>query len=292
MKAITPDYSERDEHKPPSLESLSIGANWASFHSFRKQKLSGMETGIDGLDRSLLGLHGITTLQGEPAACKSSLCLQIAGNVARKGHPVLMVDRENGLQRLRLRLTCQVNEVSQVDVLTGEDRVVEGWAGKIRQLPIYVLTEPPREAEQLLPYLRALYKQYKKPVLLVVDSLQALPKIKDDERLNIQYWMEFLDQVKLSAEGKVYILMTSEKRRGAYDEASMDGGKGSNAIEYKSEVLLDLRKDMKSGRIILQCKKFRDGLADFRIEFRKKLADPSEDQSFCFKLEECEGEEI
>lgn len=160
-------------------------------------------------------------------------------------------------------------------------------------MPIYVLTEPPTEPQALLGYLRALYKQYKKPVLLVVDSLQAMPKIKDDERLNIQFWMEFLDQVKLSAEGKVYILMTSEKRRGAYDEASMDGGKGSNAIEYKSEILLDLRKDIRTGHILLKCKKFRDGLADFQIEFKKKLADESDDQSFCFKLEETgEGEAI
>lgn len=277
-----------DKPESPLLPSLKIDFKWESFHAFRKRKLSGMETGIDSLDKSLLGLHGITTIQGEPAACKSSLCLQIAGNVAANGHPVLMIDRENGLQRLRLRLTCQVNGISQVDVLTGPDESVDGWTSKVRELPIYVLTEPPHDPQALIGYARQLYKEYRKPVLLVVDSLQAMPKIKDDERLNIQFWMEFLDQVKLSAEGLVYILMTSEKRRGAYDDASMDGGKGSNAIEYKSEILLDLRRDLKAGTIILHCKKFRDGLADFRVDFRKEYADPSNPQSFTFRLIEAE----
>lgn len=273
-------------------EKYKLGTNWQSFYNFLSKKLQGLQTGVDALDRSLLGLQGITVIQGEPAACKSTLALQIAHQAAKNGHPVLMLDMENGLQRLRMRLTCQSAGISQADLMCASKDDVTRYTAPVQALPLYVLTTPPKEPAHILEVIKALYKAHKKPVLLLADSLQSLPKLVNDERLSIQLWMEFLDWLKIKAEGKLYILLTSEKKRGAYGEASKDAGKGSGSIEYKAEIVLDLRVDNMTGNIILECKKFRDGLANFRIEFKKRLANNSNPRSFTFILDEVDSIEL
>lgn len=254
--------------------------------NFKRRKLQGLKTGVEALDRNLRGIHGITTIQGEPASCKSTLCLQIAHHVCAQGHPVLFLDRENGIQRMRLRILCQKFSLSQSQLFGMADAAMEEWQTYLNSIPLYIVNERIQEEEVFINHLKALYDVYKKPVLVVVDSLQAMPKVMPDERLNIQYWMEFFDTIKVKTEGRVYFLITCEKKRGAYEEARMDGGKGSNAIEYKSEVMLDIRRDPATGELILHCKKFRDGLSDFKVFFRKQLSDPQDERSFTYVLEE------
>jgi KaiC/GvpD/RAD55 family RecA-like ATPase len=266
------------------LQKLRIGTGWETFKKFRQRRLSGLMTGIEVLDRAMLGLPPILTLQGGPGSCKSALSLQIARNVASRGCPVFIHDFENGRERLRTRLVCQTNMRTWIDVLTAPESEEARWSQAVKDLPIYVTPEPPGERDEHLATLRELAKQHKKPVLLVVDSIQALPKIPGDSegRTTIEYWMQYFDQLKLRGEGWLYILLVSEKKRGAYDEARMDGGKGSNAIEYKSEVLLDMRAG-EGGTVIVQCQKFRDGQKDFRIDFEKVMADGSP-SSFTYEL--------
>lgn len=229
----------------------------------------------------------MTTIQGPPKSNKSTLCLQIAHNVAKQGHPVLIFDCENGRERLRARLMCQANRADWVHVITANPIEEEKLWKPIEDLPIYSIVDNFRP-EDIVEYSKEAAKLHKKPVLVVGDSIQAFPAIypSQDQRVNLEEWMKFFDRCKLLYEGKISFLLTSEKRRGSYDDASIDGGKGSNAIEYKSECLLDLRRDIKTDTLILQSKAFRDGLSDFRIRFRKVLQDPANDQSFTFLLEE------
>ena len=233
----------------------------------------------------MLGLPPELTLQGGPGSCKSALALQIARNVAERGCPALIYDFENGKERIKARLMCQVNQRTWVEIMTGSDAEQAHWEAKVRNLPIHVTPDAPGGMEETLAGLKALAKHYQKPVLLVVDSLQSLPKIQGDSegRTTIEYWMQYFDHLKLRGEGWLYIILVSEKKRGAYDEARMDGGKGSNAIEYKSEVLLDMRAG-ESNTVIVQCQKFRDGQKDFRIDFEKVMADVNNAGSFTYEL--------
>jgi KaiC/GvpD/RAD55 family RecA-like ATPase len=242
-------------------------------------------SGVESLDRAMLGLPPLMVIQGGPGSCKSALALQIAGNVASAGCPAFIFDFENGRERLRTRLMCQKNLCTWVDVMTAAESEEARWAEKVRHLPIFTSPEPPGDRDELLANLKGLAKQYGKPVLLVVDSLQALPKIPGDAegRTSIEYWMQYFDALKLRGEGWLYIILVSEKKRGAYDEARMDGGKGSNQIEYKAEVLLDMRT-AEGGNVIVQCQKFRDGRKDFRIDFEKVLANPADPSSFTYEL--------
>lgn len=270
--------------------SKHLNHHWASFLSYRSRRLTGIQTGIPALDRVLLGLSGITVLQGSPGSFKSSLALQIAGYQASLGNPALIIDRENGRERFRMRLLCQANAVSQVDVLTCEKARLKELVATVRDWPLYVETEPMRAYDQIGESLKEMERLHPgKPMLLVVDSLQAMPIIANEERISLQNWMGALDQAKLDWEGRLTTIVTSEKRRGAggeeYERANLSSGKGSSSVEYKGEIVLDLRRNKQSGNIIVEVMKHRDGAANVAVELQLVLSDPSNSQSCTFRLE-------
>lgn len=267
------------------LEDFFIGNNWNSFLSFRSRRLKGMQTGIIALDKALLGLGGVTAIQGAPGTCKSSLALQIAAYNANLGTPVIILDRENGKERFRLRLVCCHNQKSSVDVLTCSEDDLANWVMPVAKLPIYHFTDAIKP-DQIKDIVQQAIDTFNRPVLLVVDSLQAMPPLAENERMSIQYWLLALDQLKLDFEGMLTIVATSEKSRGAdnYDKASMSAAKGTGTIEYKTEVLLDLRMS-KDGNLIIEVVKNRDGVANVAVDLVKVLADNKNKGSFCFRLD-------
>lgn len=268
-----------------TLEDLSINQNWEAFLAFRKRRLHGLQTGLPALDKVLLGMSGVTLVQGAPGTNKSTLVMQIALHNAQQGTPVLIVDRENGRERFRTRLVCCSARKSSVDVLTAPEEELGEWVGPLTELPIYHSTAPtkPEGVRQLVS---AILDKFNRPMLLVIDSLQAMPALADNERMSIQQWLNELDQMKLDFEGKLTVLVTSEKSRGSdnYDKASMAAAKGAGAIEYKSEIVIDVRQS-KEGGLVLEVVKNRDGVANVAVDLERVLADHSNSASFCFRLE-------
>jgi replicative DNA helicase len=272
-----------------NLEALKIDQDWPAFLKFRDRRLVGVQTGINALDKSILGLSGIVVIQGAPGCNKSTLALQVAQYQATLGNPSLIIDRENGRERFRMRLLCMANRVSTTDVLTSPIEVLRKWVAAVTHYPIYVETEPVKTYEEIKDALEQLWNRHgERPMLLVVDSLQALPPIGPDERTSIQTWLGHFDQLKLTYEGKLTIIVTSEKTRGQaganYDVAILGAGKGSGAVEYKAEIVLDLRRDQATGGIICEVLKHRDGQSGVAIPLVPVLADLSNPQSFCFRL--------
>lgn len=271
-----------------ALSEIRISRDWDSFLAFRERKLSGIQTGIKSLDRNLLGLSGIVIIQGAPGTNKSTLALQISQYQAGIGNPSLIIDRENGRERFRMRLLCMSNSVSQTDVLTCSQERLRELITPVIEYPIYVCTDAVTEYEEINTALKHLWERHKKPMLLVVDSLQALPLIAEDERLSIQKWLGLFDQCKLDWEGKLTIIITSEKSRGSdnYDRASLQSAKGSGASEYKAEMVFDLRRNKENGNVILEVIKNRDGLSGVAFELRPGLSDMNNKQSFTFRMED------
>lgn len=277
---------------PRAIEQLRIDLadDWRAFNDYRKKKLKGFKIGIPELDAQVLGLQGITAIQGEPGSCKSTLALQIASYNAQQGVPVLVVDRENGRHRFKLRLISQLCAVPTKAILDAGDTQLHKWYHEVAKCPMYVDSDSSAVTyEQVRDYVEQVLDAHKKPMLLVVDSLQSLPKIEADERLSLQKWLEELDKLKLDFGSNLTILLTSEKKRGAYGSASKEAGKGTNAIEYKAELLFDIREDKDSGLLFLDLVKNRDGNTFANIALKKCLAsaDPS---SFTFKLEHAGGD--
>jgi replicative DNA helicase len=276
-----------------SLNELTIDKDWDAFLSFRDRKLQGVQTGVASIDRVLHGLSGVVVIQGAPGCNKSTLALQVAQHQAEQGNPSLIIDRENGRERFRLRLLCMSNRVSTVDALTCTKDTLRKYVTKIQNYPLYVCTDPIESADEISKSLAALWEKHQKPMLLVVDSLQAMPLIAADERLSIQEWMKQLDQLKLDWEGRLTIIVTSEKARGEggrnYSEAKLSSGKGAGGIEYKAEMVLDMRRANEGSEIIVEIVKNRDGCAGVAVRLQPVLANPSNPSSFTFKLEEAKG---
>jgi replicative DNA helicase len=259
--------------------------NWDTLLRFRDKRLTGFGTGLKGLDAALRGLSGIVGIQGAPGACKSTLGLQIATYNAGRGTPVLVIDRENGISRLSLRLMCQIQKISQAQLLECSEGALRSYLGHVAELPFYVETAAEVDVPLIRGYLDTMWQTYQQPMLLLVDSLQALPRIDSDERISLQKWLTELDQLKLDCNGNLVIIVTIEKSKGKYLESSNSAGKGTNAIEYKSEILLDLVAIENSPCINVTVVKHRDGAAGSKIMLTKQLADASPN-SFTFRLEE------
>lgn len=274
-----------------TLEALSLDKDWQSFLKYRDQKLQGIQSGFANLDRSLLGLTGVVVIQGAPGANKSTLALQVASYQAAQGNPVLVLDRENGFNRMRMRMLCQANRKSQTEILTCSKEDLRKYVETVRKYPVYLCTDPVDDIKVLNGYLKSIAEKYpSRPLMLVVDSIQAMPKLHTDPRLSIDAWLMLLDQAKLDWDGRLTILATSEKKRGGdgleYERASLGAGKGSGSIEYKSELVFDLRRNYETQGITLEVLKNRDGHSGFTLEFGLERSNPSNASSFCYRLKE------
>ena len=273
------------------LNETHIFQKWETFKDFCSKRVKGITTGIKSLDKGLLGLRGIVCILGEPASCKSTLALQISLYHAKRHGPVLFIDKENGINRLRIRSICNLGKVSEIDVITNSFDGIDRIVGGISKLPFYVCTENVSILEIDSLVLEAI-NLHKKPVLLVIDSLQALPIDFNDQRGSIDSWLIGLDGLKLKYENWLTILLTSEKRRGSYDKAMKDSGKESGRIEYKAELMLDLIYDKNANCIKVECTKNRDGPCGELTRLTLELADENNPMSFCYNLKDLEEIEI
>jgi replicative DNA helicase len=290
MQTLIVSKRQEENTVEDRLNGIRLNTDWDSFLTYRERKLVGIQTGILPLDRILLGLSGIVVIQGSPGVNKSVLAAQIGGYQASLGNPVLFIDRENGRNRFRMRLLCQANRVSQIDVLTcSKDRLRE-LVRTVNKWPVFVETEPVDGYTEIKEMLERLGEQFPgRPILLIIDSLQAMPALNAEERLSLQLWLKQLDQAKLDFEGRLTIVATSEKRRGEngleYERASLSAGKGAGAVEYKAEMVLDLRRNRENGNIICEVVKNRDGQSGVFTELRPVLSNPTDPSSFTFRLE-------
>lgn len=269
-----------------TLQEVSISKNWDSFVHYLDRRVTGIQTGIDALDRYLLGLGGVTIIQGDTGTNKSTLLLQIALNQLIQGHPVMMLDKENGQGRLRSRLTCQINNISEVDLLVANKEQRLEWVKPVVKLPFYIYTENVKNFEVIEQRLREMSDMHEgKPMLLLIDSLQALSPTDTDQRISLEKWLYWADSMKVQYDGSLTIIATSEVRRAAYDiKESIGRAKGTNAVEYKAEVLLNLKEVKETGEIKVEVAKNRDNIKGAVIKLEKCFSDPNNNRSFIFKL--------
>lgn len=223
-------------------------------------------------------------LQGETGASKSTLALQIAHHNLKLGNPVLMIDKENGEGRIRSRLICQRFGVSETDIKTVPEEKLREWAREIARYPLYIYTESVKSFEEVEERLKEMGEQHPdRPSILMIDSLQAMNAIDEDQRVSLEKWMYKFDEWKVQADGKLTIIVTSEKNRASYGNSDVGGAKGSNSVEYKAESLLDIRLS-NDGNIIVKVAKARDGLRGQEFVLEKKFSEPSNPNSFTFTL--------
>ena len=273
-----------------SLEKKRLGQNPERFLNYARQRIIGVQTGLGRFDSQIHGLRGLVGLVGEPAACKSTLALQMALHHASQGDPVLFVDLENGQSLTSQRILCNVHNESWNTIRVLKDETLIKLYTGLERLPFYYADSSPG-FDDIAKQVEEIAMSYKdKKILLVVDSLQAIQLNLRDLRLSIDEWLVGLDRLKLQYDPNLTVLMTCEKRRGTYGMASKDSAKETGRIEYKSEILLDIR--MENEEIILECTKNRHGPTPLPTRLEKVMSDSNDPFSFTFKLKEREAADL
>lgn len=270
------------------LKSQQIGEDWTSFFDFCAKRFEGASSGIAAIDRLILGIRGIIGIRGAPGTNKSTVALQIAHHYARTHGPVIFYDRENGINRLRLRLLAQYTGMSEVEIIKAILKEQPLPFEAIQKLPINVVTKA-TQAELYQTVAKTIHDGHRP--LLVVDSLQKLPIDLVDRRASIDSWLIAFDEWKVEFGHNFRAIIISEKNYSNYYNPGLGGSKDSSEIEYTIEVFLDLRPHPENRDLVIcAVAKDRDGLVGQEANLRKVLSDPNNPRSFCYKLDEYEEE--
>jgi KaiC/GvpD/RAD55 family RecA-like ATPase len=270
------------------LSESTLHSKWDAFRTHLARRTVGVNTGIKPLDDYLGGVGGLVSIQGETSSCKSVLGLQIAHyNLWTYGTPCLMIDKENGDGRVLMRMLCQKNRLSedQIKALSPEEReALEETIDPKHRMHLH--TESISKHQEFEEQVYAMWELYKKPFVVLFDSIQAADLILPEQRVNLEQWVYLIDRLKVELAGKATFIIISEKNRSSYNQQGTGGGKGSNVVDYKPETILDIRWNAEEGdKFWVHVAKHRDGQRGGTIKLQKKFSDPNNKRSFCFLLE-------
>lgn len=262
-----------------------ISNNWVSFVQSVAGNIRTTSTGIDSLDAKIGGLAGSLCIRGAPGSNKSTLATQIALNFAKNYGPVLFVDEENGINRLRERLLCCEAKVSQAKLREIAKTSSELPSEKLLvDLPFYVVSQ--KTEQDVGEYYYELLNFYNKPVLVVLDSIQSMPYLAQDAQQSTISWVRFLDSLKVANPGNIFIIWTSEKTKSAFEsQKGLGGSADSRSIEYKAEIVIDIQPDIADDTLLsVWVVKNRDYPPNQGVSLSKVYFDPIDNTSFCFRL--------
>lgn len=162
------------------------------------------------------GLYGLWLIGGEPAAGKSTLALQISLSIGRR-IPVLYYDFEQGTGVIK----WHVHKALEGD----KDKIYEAT----QQLYI----------RHSMASLESDLDMLSCPCLVVVDSVQKVASSITYRRESLEQWVHRLEALKKYGH---HILLVSEKNRGTYGNASLQGYKETGELEYAADTAFDMLK--------------------------------------------------
>lgn len=162
------------------------------------------------------GVYGVWLIGGEPAAGKSTLALQISLSVGRR-RPVLYYDFEQGSSVIKWH----------VHKALGGDK--EKIAEATHQLYI----------RHSMASLESDLDMLDTPCLVVVDSVQKVASSVTFRRESLEQWVHKLEALKKYGH---HIILVSEKNRGSYGDASLQGYKETGELEYAADTAFDMLK--------------------------------------------------
>jgi AAA domain-containing protein len=162
------------------------------------------------------GLFGVWLIGGEPAAGKSTLALQIALSVGRR-RPVLYYDFEQGTSVIKWHV----------------HKALEGDRDKIDEATkqLYIRTS--------VGSMEADLDMLSEPCLVVVDSIQKIASSVTYRRESLEQWVHKLEALKKYGH---HVILVSEKNRGSYGGASLQGYKETGELEYAADTAFDMIK--------------------------------------------------
>lgn len=245
------------------LNKYLIGREWDKFEDYRAGTSKGLKTGFDRIDRKIGGMPNLVVVMGEPKTCKSTFVMDIILEKAKEGHPIIYVEKENGLHRTRQRMLCYITglplHVIQQTIISVEHQgKYNKGVSVLKSLPIYYL-DIEHTKDSLEDLFLQLEEEHGKQVIIVVDSIQGLVTDYKDRRADIDGWINWFNTLKKQYEHRVTIILVSEKNRQAYGVSGRAGAKESGGVEYKAEIVFDLFPSKEPNKVVVECTYFRDG---------------------------------
>jgi len=245
-----------------NIKEKQIAHNWDKFEQFRHKKFRGLLTGFREIDDAIVALPGLVTIMGDTGCGKSTFVLNVILHQAMNGTPVILVDKENGLQRTRLRMLCNLGGLTsgaiEGNLMENEVEKYDKAKETLSKLPIYYLDE--LEPAKLEEYIQQAGPTSKNDhVLVVVDSLNRLTRGGDAKREDIDMWITLFNNLKNKYDNRLTIIQIAEKAKSQYGSGSVRGAKDSAEIDYISELTLDLYPTKDRTGAYVDCLKNRDG---------------------------------
>lgn len=212
--------------------------------------LTGLLTGLDLLDRTLMGMQagGLYVLAARPAMGKTALAMTVALNAARAGKRVLFFSLEMSQQELAQRVYARFANVSLWDQRTArldgdKARRICEVAGDLEKLPLVISETPGLTAEKL--YAKARYQSRdQKPDLIIIDHLAIIAQAEASTP-RVQAVAEMTMTFKMMAkELKVPILLLHQLNRGVEGREDKRPGlsdlRDSGAVEQDADAVMFL----------------------------------------------------
>ena len=243
-KSFSPFSSPKKEHR-----------NFAkSLERVKGQKLLGLSSGFEKMDRALNGIRGLNILGAQPKAGKSCFFIQISSEMARNNVPVIYYDFENGRQKIYMRTLCRLSRLSEEEIrlktLEGEsyDRMSNAYKELQRILDFFrVVTDRKLSPDIMRRHIDFLQHETRKDqTLIVIDSLHKLPfKNLSERRTGIDEWLRNMEAIR--DEHNASFLVVSELSRGegrSYSKnPDLGSFKESGDIEYSADNAMILLPD-------------------------------------------------
>ena len=145
-------------------------------------RVSGISTGLDDLDRRTTGLHAgeLIIIAARPGMGKTTLALNIAVHAAvRQGHPVAVFSLEMPEHQLVQRILASEAQVDAQKLRTGEFseydwQRIDDQAAKLYQTRLYLDGSSSLTASQIASKSRRLKHRLGKLGMIVIDYLQLM----------------------------------------------------------------------------------------------------------------------
>ncbi len=221
-------YSNTNENisTPPTASTIiDIRNKWLEYPN----KNRGIKTPFKLLNAKMGGLHGHVNLQAIPKIGKSLWVIQIGVYAAQQGIHVAYVDFENGKYESMRRVCQQVIkcELHELDEKIKEFEITRDWGNNFHIYDISTIQNP-ESLKSIIPK--------DKPCLLIIDSLQRLPALREKARESLNIW---LDNLNLIRSDNCTVLSISELNRESYNsKTTISGGKETGEIEYICDAIL------------------------------------------------------
>ena len=230
----------------------------------QQSEFLGLRTGFEGLDRATLGLRGLCVLGGMPGQGKSTMALQMAGEIAGAGVPVLYYSLEMARFDLYVKIISRLSRLDYTTLRIGSE--IDGHRGcglsdQDKGSLSQATSEFMRYADRMrimdrevcrdisLPLVRLHIQQARREfdaqqVFVVIDHLQIFPchvPELGDMKSRLDYLVSEFKAI--SQQYDAVILLISEKNRAGYRSRDIGSYMGSAGIEYGVDLAMLLYEE-------------------------------------------------